>query len=240
MNPYLKPSEDSKTKFRPGQKNTFGLTPGPEGSCPWATSGKGGCWADGKCKICYAWRLSQFRKNTKAVLDGNFELLKSYKGKARIGILVQEFRRFLYEGGKGDKFYRLHWSGDIFSPDYAKDLMLACKEVPEVKFWNFTRNFDPKVLNAIAKYKPDNLVQYLSADAVNLDMAMKAYEKYPGVFAMSYMGDSVEPFEKTWTKTAGRTIHSCPSNFKHTSVEFMCKKCKMCLKGSCVFFKTRR
>jgi len=242
MIPYIKPTEDSKTKFVPHQRNTFGMAPGPEWSCPFATTGPGGCWSDGKKKTCYVWKLAQFRKKMRENLENNFNLLSSCKGKRRIEILVHEFRRFQFENGTEGKFYRLHWSGDIFSPDYAEDLMKACGEVPEVTFWNFTRNFDQDVVEKIVKHKPENLVQYLSADAVNVGRALDVYKEHPDVFSMSYMGDSLEPFEKLWDEAGfgDKPIRQCPSNFEHSSVEYMCKKCKTCLKGICVFFKTRK
>ena len=34
----IKPSSDRKTEFYPGQKNTFGLLPGREGTCPGCTT----------------------------------------------------------------------------------------------------------------------------------------------------------------------------------------------------------
>jgi len=242
MIPCIRPSEDAKTKFKPRQRNTFGMMPGPEFSCPFATSGPGGCWSDGKKKTCYVWRLTQFRKKMRENLEHNFEVLKSCRGRKRIDILIREFLRFWYEDGTDEKFYRLHWSGDIFSPDYAEDLMKACAEVPEITFWNFTRNFDPKVIEAIDKHKPENLVQYLSADAVNIGRALEIYKEHPNVFSMSYMGDSLEPFEELWKKPGNgcEPIHQCPSNSPHSSIEFMCKKCKTCLSGKCVFFKTRK
>ena len=242
MTACIRPSEDAKTKFKPHQRNTFGMAPGPQGSCPFATTGPGGCWEDGGRKTCYVWRLSQFRSRMRENLEHNHAVLRSCKGKKRIEILVREFRRFFYENGTDGKFYRLHWSGDIFSPDYAEDLMKACSEVPEVTFWNFTRNFDPETIEAICRHKPENLVQYLSADAVNAGRAMEIFKDHPYLFSMSYMGDSPEPFAKAW-KEAGFDcwpIRQCPANFKHRGIEYMCKKCKMCLKGECVFFKTRR
>jgi hypothetical protein len=232
----IRPSEDAKTKFSEGQRNSFGLTPGPEGSCPMATSGPGGCWSNGRCKTCYVWKLAQFRMNMKNNLDHNFELLKSCRGKKRVGILVGEFRRFLYECGNDDRFYRLHWSGDIFSASYARDLMEAVSEVPEVEFWNFTRNFRKDVVSCIRKLKPDNLVQYLSADACNLDRALEVYAENPETFAMSYMGHSKGPFAERWDGP----VMDCPANRKHRGIEFMCRKCRMCLKGKCVFFKIRK
>jgi len=174
-------------------------------------------------------------------LDGNYELLLNCSGKDRVKLLVNEFTRFLCECGEDDRFYRLHWSGDFFSADYARDVMKACKEIPEVRFWNFTRNFDKDVVRCIRRYKPDNLVQYLSADPCNVRRALQVYTENPETFAMSYMGENAAPFAALWKAAGQRSkIMPCPSNFKHNTVEYMCKKCRMCLKGKCVHFRTRR
>lgn len=237
----IKPSEDSKTKFAPGQKNSFGLAPGPEFSCPGATDGEGGCWMENGRKTCYVWKLSLFRKSMSQNLKHNFDILSGCSGAQRVELLENEFKRFLYScENAGERFYRLHWSGDIFSPSYAKDLMFAAARVPEMTFWNFTRNFDPGVIRAIVESKPPNLVQYLSADDVNMKAALKTYKAFPGVFAMSYMGESKAEFEKQWASVSDKPVRDCPSNRKHGKVDYLCKKCKMCLKGECVFFKTRK
>lgn len=232
MKGQIRPSEDSKTKFSKSERNTFGLPPGPPpgGSCPGATCGRGGCWLDCGSPVCYAWRLTRFRPAAAKVLEHNMKLLKSCSGRDRVDILVREFLRFKY--GDGGKFYRLHWSGDFFSAAYARDLMEACSKVPDVTFWNFTRNFSEPVVAAIAEHKPDNVVQYVSADAVNLEQAAKTAEKFPGTFKFSYMGAcKPEGFPG---------LKDCPANFPHkNAIEFMCSKCRMCLKGRPVFFRTR-
>lgn len=237
----IRPSEDAKTKFCKDQKNSFGMAPGPEKSCPGATNGPGGCWSDGRCKVCYVWKFMQFRKNLRTNLEWNWELLSGCKGKKRVELLVHEFKRFLYDCGPEGKFYRLHWSGDIFSPSYARDLLAAIEEVPEVTFWNYTRNFDPAVVREFRRNKPANLVQYLSLDVVNIARGMKVYAKNRDLFCTSYMGTEKKPFEDALRKVdAAPVVFDCPGNRKHTGVEYMCKKCKMCLSGKSVFFRTRR
>lgn len=229
MKERIRPSEDSKTKFSERERNTFGTLPGPQGTCPCATCGPGGCWTeDGMHVACYAHRFMQFRPSIRGNLEHNTRLLKACSGKERVELLKEEFLRFRY--GDGGRYYRLHWSGDIFSAAYARDLMRACEAVPDVKFWNFTRNFRKDVVQQLVSNMPENVVQYVSADAVNLEEAVATTKAWPTLLKFSYMGH--EP-------PAGIKLYACPANSHSKPVEFMCKNCRMCLKGLPVFFRTR-
>ena len=181
---FLKPSADQKTRFRPGQKNTFGLLPGPEGSCPGATTGTGGCWyrAPGrKTHTCYVDNLMNFRPAIRQLLTHNLEILKAAETvEGMTAVLDREFTRFhdaeiRHQRSTGDRtplWYRIHWSGDFFNLDYARAVNAAIQRHPGINFWGYTRVFDAIPILKDLK----NLTLYISLDPVNCDRGLLAYE----------------------------------------------------------------
>ena len=49
---------------------------------------------------------------------------------------------------KGEKYFRIHDSGDFFSPAYVRMWAEVCKALPEVKFWAPTRVWQMPASNA--------------------------------------------------------------------------------------------
>ena len=95
---FLVPTADSKTRFYLNQKNTYGLLPGPEGSCRGATTTEGGCWhcPEGKkLQTCYVANMMNLRPRIRAVLQHNLDvLLKAGTITAMRDIMIAEFQRF--------------------------------------------------------------------------------------------------------------------------------------------------
>lgn len=199
MNSALKSSGDRKTKFRKGQRNTFGLLPGPEGTCPMATTTKGGCCylAPGrKNPECYVYNIMSAYGAVRGVLQYNTDLLKKATTAEKTKLLTAEFKRFRsIELKQKDPqlFYRIHWAGDIFDEDYLIALQAAMSEFPDITFWCYTRTLP--YAQWLAENTP-NLILYISLDSVNLVPGLQAYynakasDKYRGNLQICYMAQT--------------------------------------------------
>lgn len=258
---------DRKVKFYKTQKNTFGLIPGPvevRGSCPGCTRGKGGCWCDETgAPICYAATCARIYKAAANNLKSNQDcLLAEDKVKVLTDMLMnfkRETEKYALKkdlNAKDYMFFRWHWSGDIFSEDYAKAIVKAIKLVPGIRHWIYTRSFN------IAKYFSGlpGVILYLSLDPCNWKdgittlfedglwnnnhiklcfMAKTSQEvvdvkKYIMAHQSEFGGDEVG----LWLNDCG--IHSCPVDEKTLSLEFGCNKCRQCLRPGTgiLWFKT--
>jgi len=231
----IKPSCDRKVRGYSVQKNTYGLLPGPEGTCPGATVGAGGCrdiTGNGR-PACYVYKIMRIYSGVRRILEHNTALLKGADMATMADLLGSEFTRFqadtLARNGKGMLRYRLHWAGDLFSMDYARALRTAVDAHPDVFFWTYTRSFDymGPLLGA------PNLRLYVSADMCNLKEAMAAHRAAGGKASMCYMGDSAPALP-------GLRFTACPVDKGSMQLEGACFKCGMCLKGIPVFFETKR
>ena len=239
MPQFILTSSDQKTRCHPKQRNTFGLAPGPgpEGSCPGATDGVGGCWeARGPHgRRCYAQKLCLTRPTVRRNLAFNTKLVKEARPKELERLFRDEFERFENEclklDIKGGWCYRIHWSGDVPDLKYAKALGAAMREFPNILFWGYTRTLDEKVLRALSN--PDNAVWFVSADVMNYEKAEALWKTVPGL-GMAYLSS-----EKPW-KLDGRTPIACPVDAGTMDREGACQKCRLCLRRNAViWFKLR-
>src|SRR4051812_48941006 len=134
----LKLTDNSKVKFKKNHYNTFGLNYGlPEngGTCPGATSGKGGCLdvRDGlKRPTCYMVKLTQIYKAFGEVLSQNTLLLKDKSEDELYTILESTMNEFIRKSKNEDLFFRLHTSGDFFSIEYSKAWARVIKKFDNV------------------------------------------------------------------------------------------------------------
>jgi len=236
----LKLTNDRKTRAHKNQKNTFGLLPGNPskgGSCPGATTGKGGCQhvADGKKNAtCYVEPLMKAYTNVRKSLEHNTELVKNATEDELVELfydMFAEFKRIETKRGRGDSLhFRHHWSGDMLNELYCRALKTAMLKFPEISFWTYTRSwFALPILSDVP-----NLTLYISADEVNLNQALKVYMDYTDNdnVSVAYMGEE-KPEIKDLLMTA------CPVDNNKMALEEACQKCKLCLKGKPIFFKTK-
>lgn len=252
----LKPSCDRKTKFWKGQKNTFGLLPGLEGTCPGATTAPGGCWhikPGRKLPECYVASVMNIYKGVYAVLEHNTKLLKLADLAGKVALLNAEFARFRKAELRRKEprlVYRLHWAGDIFDMEYARALALAINQNPDIEFWNYTRSLFavPELCNI------KNLKLYISTDPVNIQQAMMTFAEYKTnentlqICYMSKENDFPEHMERTskliTAENELRTklgytpknsnvplaLKSCPVDTGQLGLENGCSVCKRCFK----------
>lgn len=263
MSDALKPTGDRKTKFHKNQQNTFGLLPGNNGTCPGCTMEKGGCWylAPGRrTRTCYVDNLMNVYSGVKGVLQHNTGILKSATQAEMTEILHAEFTRFeavedrmaKSSGKDQDLFYRLHWSGDVFSHVYAEALVEAMTKHPRITFWGYTRSFDAVPILLKAK----NLILHLSLDQVNLVRGLQCYEDNDGPtldrLQVCYMAETNNfPYLRNYLLEIFRTrnalrvavglkakplewlatmeLHECPVDTGKLKTEFGCMNCKACV-----------
>lgn len=235
----IKSSNDQKTRVRPNQSNTFGLLPGPEGSCPYATTGCGGCWAPAKAgnisNLCYVDRLMRARPNVKAILTRNTEFLKAATEDEMVEALVAEFKRFNDaedKAGATVRNFRLHWSGDIFSEAYARALSKSMSVYKGVEFWAYTRSWElikPGVLDL------ENLTMFLSLDPRNVDAGLAWLKTHNPrrkfKIGISFMGNIIQKSLQEHADAEGLKLFACPvDNDGKMKLENACQTCRACLK----------
>lgn len=108
-------------------------------ACPWkVTDGEGAI-----CGDCYANKGSYtqypaVKRAQRARFDWTRESLKTEAGTdAFVGLMVATIR------STRNEYFRVHDSGDLFSPDYVRAWVRICRALPEVRFWFPTRSWRP-------------------------------------------------------------------------------------------------
>ena len=233
----IRPSCDEKTRAWSHQKNTFGLLPGlPKdgGTCPGATCGAGGCLeCNPKRPTCYVYR-NMIRPNVRRVLAYNTQLLRRATRAEMVRLLDLEFTRFEAEEdwrSRHGHAYRLHWSGDVFSRDYALALHDAMRKHPRIQFWGYTRSFDLlPFLTPIG-----NLRLYVSLDPQNVAEGAKWWRQFRHRgLSVALMFRRREDIPKGFGK-----VIACPVDIGKLKRTGACMKCRACLKGRNIWFKSR-
>lgn len=225
----LKLTDNRKTSFKKNHMNTFGLMyglPQDGGTCPGATTGKGGCLdvRDGhKRQTCYMAKVTAIYKAVGNVLQANTDALKGKSVEEMEKVCSDTMDAFIKKSKNVDLFFRLHYSGDFFSKDYAQAWANVIRKYPQVRFWVYTRSHD--VIDPLLGI--DNLTLFLSCDPSNFDKVKPIYEalkdKYPNL-GMAFMGnDAPDAKENRWVK--------CPEiSGKVTNEDSgACSKCRLCV-----------
>lgn len=232
----IKPTCDRKTKFWGGQKNTFGLLPGREHSCPEATIGEGGCMqipAGRKLPVCYVHPLMRAYPGIYSVLAHNTFVIKNASQNKMTDMLVAEIQRFKAAEMRRDKpslFYRFHWSGDVFSQDYAEAIRRAVEQFPEITFWIYTRStFAVETLS-----RADNMSVYMSIDPDNAEKSLAVFDrlrkKYPERtnIQIAYMSKE-NNFNDAYGDQYPHKLSACPNDTGRLPTDYACSKCQKCL-----------
>ena len=147
----------------PAIANSFGLPAGRTYSCPDAT--------DYCERICYAGKLEKLFPNARKALMHNWDMLKDANLNRMYYLLdtmIAEFEKQCDKRG-AEKFFRIHWDGDFFSPDYTTAWAIVIAGHPNVKFWVYTRV--PGAASFLHDMRLPNLSLYFSADPDNIDTA---------------------------------------------------------------------
>lgn len=226
----FKLTHNDKTKFHKYQKNTFGLNYGlPEngGTCPGATTGKGGCLdtRDGlKRKTCYMAKITAIYKNVGKVLQANTDQITGKTFEEIKTVCRETVQVFIQKSKDENLYFRLHYSGDFVSADYAKAWAEVVSEFPAVHFWVYTRS-DEFVELILGK---PNLTVYLSCDPVNFDTMVGIFDKYKDKHAnlgLAWLGhNGPEPEKYRWV-----TCPEISGKIKNTKDNGACSKCRLCV-----------
>jgi len=226
----FKLTHNGKTKFRKTHTNTFGLMYGlPEngGTCPGATTGKGGCLdvRDGlKRQTCYMAKITAIYKQVGNVLQSNTALVQGKSLEEIKTVCRETIQAFVQKSKNQDLYFRLHYSGDFFSEDYTKAWAAVIKEFPNIRFWVYTRSdlFVEHLLGI------NNLTVYLSYDPSNFDKMLAVYLKHKDAnnnLGMAWLGNEApDPDIYRWVQ--------CPEitgKVKNTSDAGACSKCRLCV-----------
>jgi hypothetical protein len=224
----LKLTDNSKTKFKPNHRNTFGLNfgrPDTGGTCPGATKGAGGCLClkkeGGKVATCYMAKLVKVWPSVGKSLQSNTDLIQDKTYKEMVDILTLTVEEFITKNSGENLYFRLHYSGDFFSKTYAKAWVEVIKKYGNVHFWVYTRSFDCAPLFVDIK----NVTIFLSVDPVNYKKGLAVYEKYKDVnnLGMAWMGNT-PPVSQRWV-----TCPETSGKLKNTAERGACGKCRLCV-----------
>ena len=254
MSTEITPTCDSKTRFYSGNKNTYGLLPGPlslGGTCPCATEGHEGCLGIEKGRTlpsCYVYRTISYRPAVGSILKHNTDLLMSCEGFKRQQLMVNEFSRFVNAWNLRKKrqddigaipYYRIHWSGDCPDLAYANDLAAAMRLFDgQIEFWGYSRAlFTVPVMLGIP-----NVTWYVSMDPVNRNASVKFLMAFcPEVIRR----DSMERMNVSFAYMASEPwpeftkMAPCPSDSGKVPHAEACRQCRLCLTGKPIFFKRK-
>lgn len=194
------------------EPNSFGL-PSVD-SCPGST--------DACERVCYA-TDSERRTATYNKLQRNFSILQHAETVDEMveqldGLMSRYHERAEKLGVNSDeRRFRIHWSGDFYSTDYALAWRRVIENDPDTKYWTYTRSFqqDVNVVPILACIP--NLDLFLSVDEDNAKVAAQVARDNPGV-RISYLVDYEEEAEPL-IQIMGRGNHvrnlTCPENIRN-------------------------
>ena len=262
--PTLKLSHDRKVRYYNNQKNSLGLLPGPEGTCPYATQGEGGCWNvphKRKLYTCYVDKCMTLYPNVRGLLEHNTNLLKNANTATQTELLnntfevfkTKEYNKTLKDNSQGSEKsrlnFRLHWAGDIYDRSYAVALRDAMLNHKDIFFWMYTRSFPwVPILKDV-----NNLSLFLSLDHQNINQGLETYcqNKWPNL-KIAYMAPE-DDWQTQLKKLTGFTseelkilrrikLTPCPVDTGKMELVESCIKCKLCLRNDKkihIWFKTK-
>jgi ferredoxin len=213
--------------------NSFGLPAGRGYSCPGAT---------GTCeRVCYAGKLERLYKGVRELLVGNLEALADLDRAGMAALLsemIGDFRldceRAEARGAAVPRDFRIHWDGDFFSLDYAYAWADVIRTNPDVRFWVYTRSFNPESLDVLpALAGLPNLSLYLSVDPDNLVAAKEARRRQPWV-RWAYLAETFAAGRSDLAALPGKR-YPCPENGKRIPLisekGSACIRCGICPSG---------
>lgn len=127
-------------------------------SCPWALYGEGticdGCYADKGMYTTYPC----VKNAQRARFAWTRESLKTADGRnAWVALMVRTI------AGAENPYFRVHDSGDLFSPEYVEMWVAVCAALPNIKFWFPTRAWRPLTMKNLSAATRDRWALALSA-----------------------------------------------------------------------------
>jgi hypothetical protein len=213
--------------------NSFGLPAGRAYSCPGATA---------TCeRVCYAGKLEKLYKGVRHLLEANMAALAGHDRAGMaclLGEMIADFRRDCERaenhGATVPRDFRIHWDGDFFSLEYADAWADVIRTNRDVRFWVYTRSFDPESLDVLpALAGLPNLSLYLSVDPDNLAAAKWARKRNPWA-RWAYLAETFAVGRSDLAELPGKR-YPCPENGRRipliTEKGSACIRCGICPSG---------
>jgi len=197
--------------FNALEPNSFGL-PSVD-TCPGKTDY---CEAD-----CYAID-SEYRPSTRDKLLRNQRILEESESQGamtgKLHALIDKYRQRAARLGIAPdaRRFRIHWSGDCYSVAYAKAWRTVIDSNADIKFFAYTRSFQPGVNVIPVLAGVPNLDLFMSVDQENVDRAAEVLPKTSGVriaYLVDYYEDAAVLQEKLG-RTQGYRALACPENMR--------------------------
>jgi len=152
------------------------------------------------------------------------QLRKAGKDRKKLEALLTEMvQKFVDENEEKDWYFRLHYSGDFYSKEYAQAWAKVIRKFPKVKFWAYTRSFQ------FVKYliREKNLSIYLSTDSENWKVAVPLYKQFRRWYkniGIAWLGHTMLPPKQL-------RFAKCPETFGKLSnhpAQGACSRCRIC------------
>jgi len=167
-------------------------------------------------------KITQIYKAVGNVLQKNTDLLVGKTYDEMVVVLTNTFQNFTDANDKKHWYFRLTYSGDVFSEDFARAMATSCAKFPEVKFWMYTRSF--QFVHILVQ--ASNLAVYLSIDPVNIELGRQVYEslryKHNNI-GLAHLGEPKDIKDVKFVK--------CPETYgkiSNTDQRGACSVCKLC------------
>ena len=203
--------------------NTFGLPAGKQYSCPGMTSVCG--------SICYAGKIEKIFPSVRELLFHNWNLLQGKSANEMyllINDMIKEFKDDCDKYG-AEKYFRIHWDGDFFSPDYAMAWSVVIRQHQDVQFWVYTRVAEAAELLR----NHNNLGLYFSGDRDNVQEAKRLHHDY-GI-KLAWLDESFASGARQLYEITGRPGAKCPEQTRQIPLISKqggaCYTCGLCTKG---------
>lgn len=149
------------------------------------------------CSVkCYALKAERLYLNVFPARKAN---LKASQDTSFVQLMIDKIKQ------SKRKVFRIHEAGDFYNQDYLNKWFIIAEELPEVKFYAYTKSFH---LNF--KDKPDNFVLIASFDNTTTGNSIRQYE------------DNKQYFDNTFTIVDRHAKASCIQD---------CTKCNACWIG---------
>jgi len=111
------------------------------------------------CHYCYALRGRYLFPVVRAAMEKRFSSLSDPRWADAISTLIYR---------SGDRYFRWHDSGDLQSIEHLRKIVAVCKNLPRVKFWLPTREYQTvEAYRRMGGRIPSNLCIRLSAHLIN-------------------------------------------------------------------------
>jgi len=111
------------------------------------------------CHYCYALRGRYVFRKVRAAMERRIESLSDPRWVDAITTLIHR---------SGDRYFRWHDSGDLQSLDHLRKIIPVCKNLPRIKFWLPTREYQTVVAyRRLGGRIPSNLCIRLSAHLID-------------------------------------------------------------------------